>query len=260
MVRRRGAAGGRQDDRHPQLRARLPLAGETGAGAVEGVGGTRNCDWWFAEDAVLVDTAGRYTTQESDARADEAAWLGFLDMLLRHRRRQPLNGVLVAISLSDLSMQDEASRRGHAAAIRRRLGELRERLGVRLPVYVLFTKADLLAGFAEFFEPLGRREREQVWGFTLPLEGAAAPAEALEAEWDALVERLHAQSVGRLEAEQDPGRRGLIAGFPSQLASMRPVARDFLAALFGESRYEDGHLLRGVYLTSGTQEGTPSTG
>ena len=47
---------------------KFPLAAEMGQGAVAGVGGTRLCDWWFTEDAVLIDTAGRYTTQDSDAR------------------------------------------------------------------------------------------------------------------------------------------------------------------------------------------------
>ena len=43
---------------------RFPLAEQMGQGAVAGVGGTRLCDWWFTEDAVLIDTAGRYTTQD----------------------------------------------------------------------------------------------------------------------------------------------------------------------------------------------------
>ena len=43
-----------------------------GKTAIGGVGGTRNCDWWFTENAVLIDTAGRYTTQESDAEVDNA--------------------------------------------------------------------------------------------------------------------------------------------------------------------------------------------
>ena len=38
--------------------------------AVRGVGGTRNCDWWFTDEAVFLDTAGRYTTQDSDASSD----------------------------------------------------------------------------------------------------------------------------------------------------------------------------------------------
>ncbi|HEY5899249.1 MAG TPA: type VI secretion protein IcmF/TssM N-terminal domain-containing protein, partial [Burkholderiales bacterium] len=76
-----------------------PRAGEQ---ALQGVGGTRNCDWWFTDQAVLVDTAGRYTTQESDHQADSAAWLGFLDLLKRFRPRQPLNGVIITLSISDL--------------------------------------------------------------------------------------------------------------------------------------------------------------
>src|SRR5207245_9470878 len=80
---------------------RFPLAAEMGQGAVAGVGGTRLCDWWFTEDAVLIDTAGRYTTQDSDAAVDRAGWIAFLDLLKRTRPRQPLNGVIVAIALSE---------------------------------------------------------------------------------------------------------------------------------------------------------------
>ena len=238
---------------------KFPLADDMGKTAIAGVGGTRNCDWWFTDGAVLVDTAGRYTTQESDAQADNAAWTGFLDLLKRYRKRQPINGAIIAISLSDLSNQDEFTRAAHAAAIRRRLHELRERLGVRFPVYVLFTKADLIAGFTEVFEGLPKEEREQVWGFTLPLPapGAAAPVAAFEGEFAALLARVNAQTLDRLSSETDPQRRALIATFPQQLASVRPVARDFLAEVFQENRYEHRQLLRGVYFTSGTQEGTP---
>ena len=81
----------------------FPLAAEMGQSAVAGVGGTRMCDWWFTEDAVLIDTAGRYTTQDSDAAVDKAGWDGFLDLLKRTRARQPLNGVMVAIALSDIA-------------------------------------------------------------------------------------------------------------------------------------------------------------
>ena len=237
----------------------FPLAERMGKGSIGGVGGTRNCDWWFTNDAVLLDTAGRYTTQDSDAQADAAAWTGFLDMLKKHRKRQPINGAMVAISLSDLSLQDEQTRRGHARAIRTRLHELRERLGVRFPVYVLFTKADLIAGFQEFFDNLGSEEREQVWGFTLPFEknSDTAPMQTFNAEFDALLDQLANRSLERMQAEVDYQRRSLISGFPSQMASLRGVAESFLGEVFQDSRFEDKQLLRGVYFTSGTQEGTP---
>ena len=47
---------------------------------------------------MLIDTAGRYTTQDSDSAVDKAGWLAFLGLLKRTRARQPINGVLVAIA------------------------------------------------------------------------------------------------------------------------------------------------------------------
>jgi type VI secretion system protein ImpL len=69
---------------------------------LKGVGGTRNCDWFFTEDAVLVDTAGRYVQQQSDPEIDAAEWLGFLDMLKKHRGKRALNGVILTLSLKEL--------------------------------------------------------------------------------------------------------------------------------------------------------------
>ena len=235
----------------------FPLAERMGKTALGGVGGTRNCDWWFTDEAVLLDTAGRYTTQESGGEADARAWTGFLDLLKKHRGRQPINGALVAISLSDLAVQSEAERRDHAVAVRARLTELRERLGVAFPVYVIFTKADRIAGFQEFFEDLGAAEREQVWGFTLPHDRSAAPLDGFGTEFEALLERLENRSLERMQAESDPQRRALAQGFPSQVASLRGAAEGFLADVFRASRYEARQLLRGVYFTSGTQEGAP---
>ena len=139
---------------------KFPLSRGATPAAVAGVGGTRYCDWWFTEDAVLIDTAGRYTTQDSDAKSDKKSWFSFLDLLKKNRPRQPINGVIVAISLEDLMTLSSAEIAAHADAIRARLLELHDRLKVDFPVYAVFTKADLVAGFMEFFGSL-RRERAQ---------------------------------------------------------------------------------------------------
>jgi type VI secretion system protein ImpL len=236
----------------------FPLAAEMGQGAVAGVGGTRLCDWWFTDDAVLIDTAGRYTTQDSDAQVDRAGWEEFLDLLKRTRPRQPLNGVLVAIALSDIAGASEAERKAHVHAVRQRIKELDTRLGVRMPVYLLFTKADLIAGFTEFFEDLDREKRAQVWGTTFPLAmdetGAAA---AFAPEFRALVNRLDMEVIEKLQASRGADRAALIAGFPAQVASMEPPLTEFIDGVFSGSKLDRAPFLRGVYFTSGTQEGTP---
>ena len=130
---------------------KFPLAGSGQAQPVAGVGGTRNCDWWFTDEAVLIDTAGRYTTQDSNAQSDKKSWLAFLSLLKKHRTRQPINGVILAISLADLMAHAGQEPDAHVIEIRSRLQEIHEVLKIQFPVYVLFTKADLVSGFMEYF-------------------------------------------------------------------------------------------------------------
>src|SRR5688500_20112609 len=59
----------------------FPLEQRVGKGALRGVGGTRDCDWWFTDEAILLDTAGSCRTQDSDAAADSAGWREFLSQL-----------------------------------------------------------------------------------------------------------------------------------------------------------------------------------
>ncbi len=238
------------------------LLGDTagGKGSVQGVGGTRNCEWWFTQDAVLVDTAGRYTTQESDKDVDASAWDNFLALLKRTRPRQPINGVLLTVNIQDLLQQGSTERAEHAAKLRARLQELQTKLGVRAPVYVLVTKADLIGGFNESFEALSKDDRDQVWGFTFPVDAPAGedPMAQFPALYQQLQQRLVSQLVDRLENERDVLRKSAIFAFPQEFAALQGVLADFLRQVFsGGGAVEAAPRVRGVYFTSGTQEGSP---
>jgi type VI secretion system protein ImpL len=235
---------------------RFPLEGLQ---ELKGIGGTRNCDWFFTDEAVLIDTAGRWTTQDSDRAADGAAWLGFLELLKKHRPREPINGVIVAFPVDDLAAADASGIEMAAQALRARLTELGTRLGLRLPVYLLLTKADLLGGFRESFADLDERAREQVWGFTLPLDeqGTTPDLGLVGKELALLVERVEARTLERLEAERDLDRRAAIQAFPLHVTALEEALRRFISLAFVGTGYEVPPLLRGVYLSSGTQSGTP---
>jgi len=237
---------------------KFPLSRGATPAAIAGVGGTRYCDWWFTEDAVLIDTAGRYTTQDSDSKADKQSWFAFLDLLKKNRPRQPINGVLVVISLEDLLTLSSADLAAHANAIRARLLELHERLKVDFPVYALFTKGDLVAGFVEFFGFLGDNGRRQVWGATFQTgDKTRNMINEVPVEFDLLLERLSEETLDRLQDEPAPDTRVLLFGFPTQMARLKQPIHDFLNAIFEPSRYHANATLRGFYFTSGTQQGTP---
>ena len=240
----------------------FPLADKFGPGAIRGVGGTRNCDWWFTDEAVLIDTAGRYTTQDSHQSEDKRAWDGFLGLLKKARPRRPLNGVFLTVSVADLLSQGAEARSTLAASIRARLLELDERLTTRLPVYVLVTKSDLLYGFTDYFEELGKAQRAQVFGFTLPPEEGRQVEEhglgkAFGREFGLLHDRVNDGLIARMQRETDGARRAAIFGFPAQFGSVGPLLADLLDQVFTGSRFTQPPWVRGVYFTSGTQEGSP---
>ncbi len=238
----------------------FPLADRFGKNAVQGVGGTRNCDWWFTDQAILLDTAGRYTTQDSHETIDKAAWFGFLDLLKKHRPRRPINGAIIAMSLADLLRQTEEERKLHAQAIRQRIAELNDQLGIRVPLYMVFTKGDLIAGFTDFFADLDREERAQVWGVTFPDSDEGDHNDVIARigqDYDNLLARLNARTQKRLQDEKNLQRRNLIFGFPQRMALLKEPLMVFLQDCFGINRYQSAAFLRGVYFTSGTQEGTP---
>lgn len=239
----------------------FPLADKFGKAALRGIGGTRNCDWWFTNEAVLLDTAGRYTTQESQQERDASEWHHFLDLLRKYRGRQPVNGVIVTLSVSDLLTQSPEAQRNQAIALRQRLMELHDRLGIRFPVYVLVTKTDLLKGFRSYFASLDKTQREQIWGFTFPWAQASTAEFELNSqfqqEYSLQQQRLDAGLADTLLAESDAQARAESYLFPQEFAALRPLLAEALDTLFARSDFETQFAPRGIYFASGTQEGLP---
>ena len=231
---------------------RFPLADQS----FRGVGGTRNLDFWFADEAAFVDTAGRYTTQDSDSSADSQGWKSFLGLLKKNRPRSPVNGVIVALGADELVKTDRAGLDRHAALVRRRLAEIRATLEVSFPVYLLVTKADLLSGFVEYYDDLDVEGRRAVLGATLPAENTKPKADDFAGAFDRMVIAQSERQAKRLYEEVDASRRSLILGFPSQLGALRNRLTRFIDGAFLSGDQPTG-TLRGFYFTSGVQEGAP---
>ncbi|NSZ66019.1 type VI secretion system membrane subunit TssM [Agrobacterium tumefaciens] len=242
----------------------FPLGDALGENAVKGIGGTRNCNWWFADEAILIDTAGRYTTQDDLDGSSKAGWEGFLGLLRRYRRSQPINGALVTLSIPDLLTRDPEEQRQELRSIRQRLSELDEYLHARVPVYIVLTKADLLHGFVEFFDGFNKTDRQQVWGTTFKLDesySAENLPQRLTEEFELLQQRVDAMLIERLQQEQNAEIRGRIFRFPAELARLKDRLHEALAELCASSPLIEAPLLRGVYFASGTQpetEGSPA--
>nr|WP_314547284.1 type VI secretion system membrane subunit TssM [uncultured Massilia sp.] len=243
------AAGKSSAIKHSGLTFPIP-----GSKAVQGVGGTRNCDWFFTTDGILLDTAGRYSVFE----ADRSEWFGFLDLLRRHRPRAPINGILIAVSVAELAGGNPEAAIELAKSLRTRVQELTERLGVHAPVYVMFTKADLIAGFSDFFYDSERGERERVWGATLRYNRRSTPVDVLgffDRHFDELHDGLKEMSLANMAGNRSATPRAGVFTFPLEFAALKPQLRGFLATLFEENTWQFKPVFRGFYFTSALQEG-----
>ncbi len=228
--------------------------GGSGGGGVRGVGGTRNCDWWFTNEAILLDTAGRYTTEQDDR--DE--WISFLQFLKKYRVRRPINGIIIAISISELLDANEGQIEGTGKKLRARIDEVMTQLHMVVPVYLLFTKIDLISGFVEFFGDLKKSDRSQCWGATLKLDlPKNEPGKVFDAEFDILVKQLHARALKRCVMERSRESREKLYQFPLEFAGLKKNLSDLLAVVFQPNAFQGTPIMRGFYFTSGTQEGKP---
>ncbi|HEY0819853.1 MAG TPA: type VI secretion system membrane subunit TssM, partial [Rhizobacter sp.] len=234
----------------------FPFSDKTSS-VIQGIGGTRNCDWFFTTEGILLDTAGRYSVHQEDR--DE--WLGFLSLLKRNRPKAPLNGVIIAASLAELSANKPEFAITLAKQLRQRVQELTEKLEVFAPVYVVFTKADLISGFAEFFEDRDRDERERVWGATLPYDTAtkADVVASFDKHFDELHDGLKEASIVRMSMHRGEKLPPGVLTFPLEFSSLKAPLRTFITTLFEDNPYQFRPIFRGFYFTSAVQEGQ-STG
>ncbi|WP_168794156.1 type VI secretion system membrane subunit TssM [Paraburkholderia aromaticivorans] len=195
-------------------------------------------------------------------KMDAAEWFGFLAMLRKHRPRAPINGALLTLDLAVLTGLDDNARMAEAAALRGRLAELRETLGIRFPVYLVVTKMDRLTGFNEYFASLTAEGRAQSWGFTLPYGKETIAAEGVRtrciAELGLLANRLADGVNTRLQDEFDAARRRQLVALSEEFAALSGPLGELIERVFLDSRYDDTQLhatLRGVYFISAIQAG-----
>jgi type VI secretion system protein ImpL len=232
---------------------------DKGGRAVQGIGGTRNCDWFFTTEGILLDTAGRYAVQEEDRNE----WFGFLGLLKKYRPKAPINGIVIVASIAELSANRPDATIMLAKQLRQRVQELTEQLALFAPVYVVFTKVDLIAGFADFFEDSDEDERARVWGATLPYDGdhTANAVTLFDQHFNDLSDGLREMATNRMSLNRGQATSPGTLTFPVEFQGVRQQLRTFLATLFEDNPFQFKPVFRGFYFTSAIQEGvgTPTT-
>lgn len=233
---------------------------------LQGVGGTINMNWWFTNHAVVLDTAGRLMFEEVEA-GSTSEWREFLKLLRANRPNCPINGMLLCIPADSLirDTADQLERKG--AKIAQQLDQIQRALGVRFPVFVIITKADLILGFREFFDDLTDPQlQHQIlgWSNPAPLDQAFSP-DLVRQHLETVVHRLKRRRLGLMldpVNSEDPNARradqvDAMYSFPTSIAAVAPRLQRYLEMIFVAGEWSAKPLfLRGIYFASSMREGS----
>lgn len=214
---------------------------------------TQQCDWFFSTEGVLLDTAGLYAVY-TDAQPE---WLGFLKLLKKTRNKAPINGLMIIVDTAELISQSPDKTLKLANNLRSRIQDIIERLEISTPIYVIFSKMDLIAGFISFFQCFQGGELDQVWGASLPYDLSATQNldELFEHHYNILYDGLKSASTTHLSRCHANNISPNILTFPLEFKSLKPVLKSFINTLFEENPYQFKPVFRGFYFTSALQQG-----
>ncbi|MCH7872417.1 MAG: hypothetical protein IID33_12020, partial [Planctomycetes bacterium] len=231
-----------------------------GKDEVPGFGGTRNYNWWFTNNAVILDTAGRIAFHE-EGTSDKPEWEHFIKLLKTNRPRCPINGVIVAIPADKLLRDSSEETEQKATVLRERLRQIHQLLGVRFPTFVIITKMDLVGGFNEFFDEIrpDLQQRNQMFGWSRPEEFQSSYDTGTFTQcFDEVYERLRDWAMRFLQRTHATEQElGLVVTFPESFRQLRGALNDYISTIFQKSPLLEPPFFRGFYFTSSVQEGTP---
>ncbi|HSY25011.1 MAG TPA: type VI secretion protein IcmF/TssM N-terminal domain-containing protein [Polyangiaceae bacterium] len=231
------------------LSAIEPRASRTGIESL-----TRDISLWASQEAIAVVTEGGVP---ADPEA-QASFEVLLDELRRFRPVRPVDGIVLVVPLGPAVGDFEFD--AMAAKARRQIDAGIDRLGVRVPIYIVLTKVDQVPGFDDFWTDLERPD-ELSWGASFTTDDPLLQndsAQAVERELDVLFAGLHARVFDRVLRERDPVRRLRVLNFPEKLRAAVTHLPSIARSAFQPGASQETARLRGFYFTSSHRPGLDS--
>lgn len=205
------------------------------------------------KQAVIFDASGAMCGEPDADTLHRRLWGHWLEWLVQKRARQPLNGLILTLDLPDLLTAGKRQREALLQTLRSRLQDVRQHLHCQLPVYVVLTKLDLLAGFSPLFTSLDKTGHDAILGVTFTRHAHENDGwrTELNAFWQTWGEQLN-QALPDLMLAQSHHRSALFS-FVRQMQGVNDMLTALLDSLLDGENMDV--MLRGVYLTSSLQRG-----
>lgn len=233
----------------PELLGGEAMRGET-------VAPTKTATMWLAHGAVLAEAGG-------PVLATSENWRRFVRALRPRTVAAALTGKPQAARQAVVSFGcDELMKAGNPEAVaaaartlRERLSEAATELGVQLPTYVIFTKADTIPHFEAYVRNFSADEAREPLGAAIGADTARDGTYAervtprLEQAMQDIYRSLAARRRRVLSREHAPEHKPPAYEFPREIRKLSPLVVEFLREIGKPSALKASAVLRGFYFT-----------
>jgi type VI secretion system protein ImpL len=209
--------------------------------------------WWFLKNGVVLDIRGEAFIPVDGLNADDKNWNMILSMLSRYRSARPLNGIILTIPATELYGKNKLpieEIRKRAQYVARKLSFAQNYVGMRLPVYVVVTKTDIIPGFQSFCSEIPVRNRNNMLGWSSPYAiDSVYHSKILEEGFAELEDELNEIRMEIFSEMSVSATRDGVFVFPSELLTVRESLSCYIDTIFKTSSTDSRFYFRGFYFT-----------
>jgi len=220
--------------------------------SIDNVQNTKNYNWWATKHAVVIDTPGANFSSINNKSNYLQKY--FLRLIKQYNHNTLPSGILLILDLDDLLRKPKKLKQKFFDNINKQLTMLTKVLHAHVPLYLIFNKCDLITGFREYFNDLGREERQQIWGNLIKTRkiNNQSFADNFNGIFHKMILRLNNQLIWRLQHEHNYDKRALINEFPTKMIQLKKPLTQLLNKAF--RRLGENFCPAGIFFVSAIQK------
>lgn len=234
---------------------------------------TNNFRLYISKSGALLDTEGNYFSQESLFRPDTTdeipeddlnknkdfllkknVWGKLLSFLNTHVFHNKLNGIVVVIDTQSFLTNTKEYSDDLMRHLVKRVNECEKSLGLKLPIYIVFSKIDLIEGMSEYWSIFNEGVANKILGLTLDTE---IHKEELQSSFQEISKSLLYSFMNKNQFLHSIEDKNTAFLFLKQLDYLFTLAIEFVLQANTQNKLKNKSSIRGIYFTSAYQENVP---
>lgn len=214
----------------------------------------RNFNWWFFEKLVVLDISGKYANIKNNVRI-ENEWEVILEYIAKFREEEPLNGLVVTISVDSLMGKDIEKLTSDGIFIRKRINQLMKVVGANFPIYIMVTKLDKILGFNEIVNQISAESLSNSLGYVIEsfsIESNDSFQDKLIAIMNIIKDNLLKIVIDSIQKKQNDLKD--INQFINEFEKLSERLVIYIQAIFKKNHYHYMPKFRGIHFSSSSTD------